>query len=392
MGNHSNRNLDKKFSLQITSKFSDNKKIIEIHPSEKIIDIKFKIFPEFICYKGKLYNNGIELDDDKTFEDYNINENSNIISDIEYEQNIKIIYLEIKELILHNISITKSFEYIKSEIEKKTNILVSEQRLFYNGEEVKNDQALLIDVLKIDSEEDILELYIGDKDGNLIGINTGSGGILHFSFKSDSKIENIKKKINDYIQLSPDIQTLSFKGQKLDNEKTLNYYNIKNQSILDLFCKSKNGIFIFIKRPTKKIFNLDINSFETILNIKKIVESKDNIPIKNQKIKYNGIELDDNKIINDYKIETQSTLEVIFKNDGGYQIFCKFLTGKTITIEVEPYYTIENLKEIVYDKENIPLSGQRIVFNGKLLENHRTVADYNIKKGSIIHFTIRLRG
>ena len=247
-------------------------------------------------------------------------------------------------------------------------------------------------MLEIYYKEDILNLYIGDKDGNLIGINKGSGEIFHFSFKSDSKIEYIKKKINDYIELSPDIQTLSFKGQKLDNEKTLNYYNIKNQSILDLFCKSKNGILIFIKRPTHKIFNLDISSYETILNIKKIVESKDNIPIKNQKIKYNGIELDDNKIINDYKIETQSTLEVIFKNDGGYQIFCKFLTGKTITIEVEPYYTIENLKEIVYDKENIPLSGQRIVFNGKLLENHRTVADYNIKKGSIIHFTLSLRG
>jgi len=151
-------------------------------------------------------------------------------------------------------------------------------------------------------------------------------------------------------------------------------------------------IQIFIN-DYNKIITKNIDSLETIHNFKKEYLYENNIN-ENIRLIYSGKQLNDNYNFEYYKIKNNDILQLTtYLNGGGNKksIFIKTLQGKTICLEVDDNDTIDSLKKKIYEKEGIPEDQQRLVFNGKQLEDGCTIADYNIDADSSIHLVLRLR-
>ena len=165
--------------------------------------------------------------------------------------------------------------------------------------------------------------------------------------------------------------------------------NLKNKNVInEKKNENSNSISVIIRRKGNIENKYTFEPLNTIEFLIETVRKKESNVKNTVEIYYNNILITDYLgTLQDYKIENNSIIDFYDYTIGG-QYFVKTVKGKTIAIDLEPSDTIKILKEKINYREAIPLDKIKIIYQGKLLEDDKTIKYYNLKEQ--IYLTLKI--
>ena len=152
---------------------------------------------------------------------------------------------------------------------------------------------------------------------------------------------------------------------------------------------------LFVKVMCQETYiTLAVDPNYSIANLKSKIMVKTGFPVDEQRIVFNGKNLEDDRTVRDYNIQHESILNLVLRVPGRYnRMEVTILTeamGPVATLAVRPTDSIWELKLKIRDLTDCPPDKQILIFGGKELENKHTISDYNIVNKSVIYLVEKM--
>lgn len=159
-----------------------------------------------------------------------------------------------------------------------------------------------------------------------ISIKTPIGKLLSLDVEPTDTVQDLKAKIKKHeSKIEMDKLNLIFIGRRLENNRDLAYYKIRQDSILYLFSKFETAIRVNVNIIDKKQIRMSIEENDLIGTLKEKIFQSEKIPVSQQKIVFSGKELENKKRLSEYKIKQDSELTLVIDKTAVKSSTCLIL-------------------------------------------------------------------
>ena len=262
-------------------------------------------------------------------------------------------------------------ESAKCKIEDKDGLPVNRQCLVYGGREMQNDKRLGEYHVRRAST---LHLYmcLSCTGAMQVHVKTPSGKTISIEVWREDTIETVKRAIQAQIGVPVDQQRLSLCGRQLNKDDRLQRYGIGEGSELGLAVV----IPVSIKMLTGESFSLELETSESIEEVKNKIKEKTGIVPEQQRLVYTGKPLDDNGALSNHDIRKGAEIYLIRRLRCHKIMVKSSSSGRVMKLKVESTTTVESVKAVIEEKEGTARHLQQLTLSGVRLENSRTLGYY----------------
>jgi len=335
--------------------------------------------------KQKLIFNSQTLSDKKTLKDCNIVKECTILL-VPAFPGIMQIFVKLWTGKIYTLYVSKGYTIAKFKqiIYEKMNLKPVYCKLIFMTMQLEDNKTL--DDYNIVQESTVL-LHPLKGDAYQINVKLPGSKTIPLEILSLGTIKGIKNLIHGKVGFKSEKQMIIYSDKLLDDNKTLEYYNIVNNTTIQMVLNSPDEIFLYITLTPETEIVTGVNSNATIWELKSDICTRESLDPEKQELVFGDRILKDIKKLADYNIKQGHTLNLIPKVLDNFPIKIEISDGKVYDIEVNSCYIVIQLKYTIHSKTNITPSNQSLVFDGKLLENEKTLISYGIKEGSCIRLT-----